>query len=75
MLKAFPSKSAGAIAMITSMLILLVLPWADGLMNTVSLTNDPRFRPLFRIVFLIFIINMFMLGWLGSLAVSDINQI
>lgn len=75
MLKAFPSKAAGAIAMITSMLILLSLPWVDSLISVGSVTNDPRFRPFFRIIFLIFVINMFMLGWLGSLAVSDVNQI
>jgi ubiquinol-cytochrome c reductase cytochrome b subunit len=62
MLKAFPSKAAGAIAMITSMLILLSLPWVDSLISVGSVTNDPRFRPFFRIIFLIFVINMFMLG-------------
>lgn len=75
MLKAFPSKAAGAVAMITSMAILLTLPWVDGLMSVSSFVADPRFRPFFRITFIGFVINMFALGWLGSLAVSDVNQI
>lgn len=75
MLKAFPSKAAGAIAMVTSMAILATLPWVDGLMNIGSFVSDPRFRPFFRLTFLLFIINMFALGWLGGLAVSDVNQI
>jgi len=74
MLKAFPSKAAGAIAMLTSMLILFTLPWVDGLASVGSFVSDPRFRPFFRITFLIFVANMITLGWLGSLAVSDINQ-
>jgi len=75
MLKAFPSKAAGAIAMVTSMLILLTAPWVDGLICSGSFAADPRFRPIFRVVFLLFVANMFALGWLGSLAVSDVNQI
>lgn len=75
MLKAFPNKAAGAAAMLISMLILLILPWVEEIINLKFFINDPRFRPLFCIIFTIFITNMFLLGWLGSLAVSDINQI
>jgi quinol-cytochrome oxidoreductase complex cytochrome b subunit len=74
MLKAFPSKAAGAVAMLTSMLILLTLPWVDGVASVGVFVSDPRFRPFFRITFLVFVSNMAALGWLGSLAVSDINQ-
>jgi len=75
MLKAFPSKAAGAIAMVSSMAILATLPWVDGLMGVGSLVSDPRFRPFFRLTFLVFVMNMVALGWLGGLAVSDVNQI
>lgn len=75
MLKAFPSKGAGALAMLSSMLILITAPWLDGLLTFGGLTIDPRYRPFFKIIFILFIIDMLMLGWLGSLAVSDINQI
>jgi len=73
MLKAFPSKAAGALAMITSMLILLSTPWVDNLLISSPSSSDPRFRPLFKIIFLLFIMNMLTIGWLGGLAVSDIN--
>jgi quinol-cytochrome oxidoreductase complex cytochrome b subunit len=75
MLKAFPSKGAGALAMILSMLIMLTAPWMDNLISFGGFIIDPRFRPFFRIVFICLVIDMMMLGWLGSLAVSDVNQI
>jgi ubiquinol-cytochrome c reductase cytochrome b subunit len=75
MLKAFPSKAAGAIAMLASMLILLFIPWLDGIYSLGLFVADPRFRPIFHWIFLILVIDMFALGWLGSLAVSDINQV
>lgn len=76
MLKAFPSKAAGALAMLLSMLILLTLPWVDSLiMGLGGLINDPKYKPGFTSLFILFVINMFTLGWLGSLAVSDVNQV
>lgn len=75
MLKAFPSKAAGAVAMLASMLILLSTPWVDGLYSISLLSIDPRFRPIFCGLFIGLVIDMFILGWLGSLAVSEINQV
>jgi ubiquinol-cytochrome c reductase cytochrome b subunit len=76
MLKAFPSKAAGAVAMLSSMLILFAIPWLDSvIMGSGSLITDPRYKPGFTTVYLIFVLNMFILGWLGGLAVSDVNQI
>jgi len=75
MLKAFPSKGAGALAMILSMLIMLTTPWIDSMVVINGVTIDSRYRPFFRIVFIILTIDMLLLGWLGSLAVSDVNQI
>jgi len=76
MLKAFPSKAAGAAAMLCSMLILFVVPWLDSaIMGCGSLITDPRYKPGFTVVFLIFVANMLTLGWLGGLAVSDVNQV
>lgn len=40
-----------------------------------SLITDPKYKPGFDLAFLIFIANMLTLGWLGGLAVSDVNQI
>jgi len=75
MLKAFPSKAAGAIAMLASMAIMLTCPWVDNLASLGVFVIDPRYRPFFRVTFLVFVTNMFILGWLGSLAVSDVNQV
>jgi len=76
MLKAFPNKAAGAIAMLTSMLILFAVPWLDSIvMGLGSLIIDPRYKPGYTTAYLIFILNMFILGWLGGLAVSEINQL
>ena len=76
MLKAFPSKAAGALAMLCSMLILFIVPWLDSaIMGCGSLITDPKYKPGFDLAFLIFVANMLTLGWLGGLAVSDVNQI
>jgi ubiquinol-cytochrome c reductase cytochrome b subunit len=76
MLKAFPSKAAGAAAMLCSMLILFVVPWLDSsIMGCGSLITDPQYKPGFTFTFLVFVTNMLTLGWLGGLAVSDINQV
>lgn len=75
MLKAFPSKGAGIIAMLLSMLIMITAPWMDTIWSIGNLSIDPKFRLFFRIIFIILVIDMLMLGWLGGLAVSDVNQI
>ncbi len=76
MLKAFPSKAAGALAMLTSMAILFTLPWLDSFITGLgSFIGDPYYKPGFTILFQGFVLNMFLLGWLGSLAVSDVNQL
>jgi len=76
MLKAFPSKAAGALAMGLSMVILFTIPWLDQLILGLSgLINDPLYKPGYTTLFLIFVSNFICLGWLGALAVSDVNQI
>jgi len=76
MLKAFPSKAAGAVAMLTSMLILFTVPWLDSvIMGLSGLITDPKYKPGYTAAYLFFVTNMFVLGWLGGLAVSDINQV
>jgi ubiquinol-cytochrome c reductase cytochrome b subunit len=58
MLKSVPSKLGGAFFMVASMLILLILPWIDKL----GLVMDPRFKPGFALIFLVFISNALILG-------------
>jgi hypothetical protein len=67
MLKSVPSKLGGAFFMVASMLILLIMPWADK----VGFVMEPKFKPGFMLIFLAFIIIMFLLGWLGGKPVSD----
>jgi ubiquinol-cytochrome c reductase cytochrome b subunit len=63
MLKAFPSKAMGALAMLTSMLILLALPWLDAAVTgTSGLINTPFFKIGYSSVFNLFVANMFLLG-------------
>lgn len=75
MLKAFPSKGAGIISMIASMLIMITAPWMDGILSKNTITIDPNYRIFHKIVFIILSIVVISLGWLGGLAVSDVNQI
>lgn len=63
MLKAFPSKAAGAVAMLSSMLILFAVPWLDSvIMGYGSLIADPRYKPGFTGAYLVLILDMFILG-------------
>ncbi|MCB9973466.1 MAG: cytochrome b N-terminal domain-containing protein [Rhodospirillales bacterium] len=56
------AKLAGVLAMIGSIAILLVLPWLDR-----HPVRSARYRPLFKIFFLIWAANVVLLGYLGAL--------
>jgi ubiquinol-cytochrome c reductase cytochrome b/c1 subunit len=60
-LRAIPDKLLGVVAMFGSILILFVLPWLDT-----SRVRSATFRPVFRLFFVLFILNGLMLGWCGS---------
>jgi ubiquinol-cytochrome c reductase cytochrome b subunit len=68
MLKSFPSKLGGAICMIGAMLILLTLPWTTE--NGLDIA-DPNYRPGHTLLFMLFVMDMLMLGWLGGQAVTE----
>ena len=55
------SKLLGVLAMGLSIAILFVLPWLDT-----SKVRSARFRPIYKKVFWIFILNVFVLGWIGA---------
>jgi len=74
MLKALPDKALGALTMLMSMVLLIAIPWIDSAISYIYI-NDPRFKRLHLIAFLLLITDMLLLGWLGSLAVTSINQI
>lgn len=68
MLKSFPSKLGGAICMVGSMLILLTLPWTTE--NGIEIA-EPTYRPGYTVLFILFVLDMLLLGWLGGQAVTE----
>ena len=60
-LRAIPDKLGGVIAMFSSILILLALPWLDT-----SRVRSGSYRPRFKQFFWIFVIVCVALGYLGS---------
>jgi ubiquinol-cytochrome c reductase cytochrome b subunit len=55
------AKLAGVITMFSSILILFFLPWLDR-----SPVRSASFRPIYKILFWIFLADCILLGWVGS---------
>ena len=60
-LRAIPDKFGGVMAMFASIGVLFVLPWLDT-----SRVRSMRYRPVMKIFFVLFVVNMFILGWCGA---------
>jgi quinol-cytochrome oxidoreductase complex cytochrome b subunit len=60
-LRSIPHKLGGVIAMFASILVLLLLPF----LNT-SQIRSSMFRPLYKKFFWLFILDWFVLGWIGG---------
>jgi ubiquinol-cytochrome c reductase cytochrome b subunit len=60
-LRSIPNKLLGVLAMFGSLLILLVLPLTD-----VSRIRGMAFRPAMKFFFWAFVVNFFILMWIGS---------
>ena len=60
-LRSIPNKLLGVIAMFGSLLILLILPLTD-----LSRIRGSQFRPLMRLAHWFFIVNFFILMWIGA---------
>lgn len=60
-LRSIPNKLAGVLAMLSSILILFVLPWLDK-----SPVKSYRYRPLSKFFFWIFIVDCLLLGFIGG---------
>jgi quinol-cytochrome oxidoreductase complex cytochrome b subunit len=60
-LRAIPSKLLGVIAMFGSILILFALPWLDR-----GKVRSSRFRPFFKQLFWLFLVDCVVLGWVGA---------
>jgi ubiquinol-cytochrome c reductase cytochrome b/c1 subunit len=60
-LRAIPDKLLGVIAMFSSILLLMFLPWLDT-----SRVRSAKYRPIYRWFFWLFVISVIALGYLGS---------
>jgi len=60
-LRSIPNKLGGVLAMIGAILILLTLP----ILN-ISLIRSSYFRPIWKILFWLFVANFLLLGWIGG---------
>jgi ubiquinol-cytochrome c reductase cytochrome b subunit len=60
-LRSIPNKLLGVIAMFASLFILLIMPIADT-----SRIRGNQFRPLMKFFFWVFVVNFFILMWIGS---------
>ena len=66
-LRAVPDKLFGVVLMFGSIAVLFFLPWLDTMK-----VKSARYRPLYKIFYLIFIISCLMLGYLGAKAPEGI---
>tara|TARA_X000000950_G_scaffold245863_1_gene302944 strand:- start:1011 stop:2225 length:1215 start_codon:yes stop_codon:yes gene_type:complete len=60
-LRAIPDKLGGVIAMFSAIFVLFLLPWLDT-----SKVRSATFRPIYKILFWVFLFNSIVLGWVGS---------
>jgi ubiquinol-cytochrome c reductase cytochrome b subunit len=60
-LRAIPSKLGGVIAMFSSILVLVFVPWLDT-----SRVRSAKYRPIYKWFFWLFLISCLALGFLGS---------
>lgn len=60
-LRAIPSKLGGVIAMFSAILVLFALPWLDK-----SKVKSGRYRPMFKIAYWCFILDVITLGYIGG---------
>ena len=60
-LRAIPDKLGGVVVMFAGVLILYVLPWLDT-----SKVRSGTFRPVFKQLFWIFLLNCILLGYVGA---------
>jgi ubiquinol-cytochrome c reductase cytochrome b subunit len=61
-----PAKLWGVLAMFGSILLLFFLPWLDK-----SPVRSGAYRPMFRIFFVILLVDIGVLGWLGGLPAEE----
>jgi quinol-cytochrome oxidoreductase complex cytochrome b subunit len=65
-LRSVPDKLGGVLAMFGAILILFVLPWLDT-----SKVRSATFRPIFKWFFWLFLVDCFVLGYIGAQAAEE----
>jgi len=60
-LRSIPNKLFGVCAMFGSILVLFIVPWLDT-----SKVRSAYFRPIYKWVFWLLVIDCFVLGWVGA---------
>ncbi len=60
-LRSIPSKLGGVLAMFGAIFVLFILPFIDK-----HPVRSGRFRPYYKILFWVFVVNCFILGWVGG---------
>ncbi len=60
-LRAIPDKLGGVIAMFSAIFVLFLLPWLDT-----SKIRSATFRPIYKVLFWVFLVDAIILGWIGS---------
>ena len=60
-LRSIPDKLTGVIVMFGSIFILFLLPWLDT-----SRVRSARFRPIYKQVYWVFLVDCILLGWVGA---------
>lgn len=64
-LRSIPNKIGGVIAMFFSLIVLLIIPFIN-----INEVRSTFFRPFFKILFWFFIVDFFLLGWIGKMPVE-----
>ena len=60
-LRSVPSKLGGVLLMFAAIFVLFLLPWLDT-----SRVRSARFRPVFKVFYLLLLVDILALGWAGG---------
>ncbi len=70
MLRSIPQKLIGVLVLFGALITLVFIPWLDT-----SRVRSARFRPMFKVLFWIFVVDALLLGYLGSQSVDAVFPI